>query len=207
MPKFPEPPPITHLARISPETVTLPAGTELWRLYFRGGPHPTVWNMFRAFGPTSARFDHHLPPPRLQRRQILYAARFGPTTVAEVFQASRLIDRQAKDPWLVCFRLVRAVRLLDLSSQWPTRAGASLAINSGPRPRAQRWSRAIYAAYPDLEGIWYPSSMDAGRLAVALYERAGNALPVFPAFHRSLADPSLLAVLRNIAADLGYSLV
>jgi hypothetical protein len=33
------------------------------------------------------------------------------------------------------------------------------------------------------------------------------AMPMRPEFHRSLADPSLLGTLRNIAHDLGYDLV
>jgi len=32
-----------------------------------------------------------------------------------------------------------------------------MAIGTGPRPRAQRWSRAIYDAYPDLDGLYYLS--------------------------------------------------
>lgn len=137
---------------------------------------------------------------------IFYCAEHGPTCLAEVFQDVRVIDRSARDPWLVGFSLVRDVALLDLTGTWPTRAGASMAINSGPRPRAQRWSQAIYEAYPDLEGIYYPSSMHANRPAIALYERALTALPRAPVFHRPLADPALLSVLRHAARELGYGL-
>lgn len=185
----------------------LPAGSTLWRLYFRGGRHPTFWNAFRAFGPTRGRFDHQLPPRRLQMRRIFYAAEGGKTCLAEVFQDTRVIDRAARDPWLVGFELRRPVTLLDLTGTWPTRAGASMALGSGPRPRAQRWSRAIYEAYPSIEGLVYPSSMHANRPAVALYERAALALPAAPIFHRPLIDPILLPVLSRVARDLGYGLV
>ncbi len=82
-----------------------------------------------------------------------------------------------------------------------------MAISSGPRPRAQRWSQAIYEAYPEVEGLWYPSSVYRGEPAVALYERARGALPESPAFHRPLSDPVLLGPLRRIAYEIGYDLL
>ena len=207
MPNFPEPPAVVKLQEIPLETLPLPPGTLLWRLYMRGGRHPTLWDDFRSYGPTGGRFDHHHPPASQQERSILYCAERGETCLAEVFQESRIIDRASRNPWLVAFRIRRSLTLLDLTGIWPTRAGASMVINSGPRPRAQRWSRAIYSAFPDVEGLYYPSSMATNRPAVALYDRAQSALPGAPAFHRPLSDPSLLTLLRNVAADLGYVLL
>lgn len=213
MAKFPDPSAPDRLARTPPERVVMEQGTLLWRVYFRGGPSPGVWNAMRDFGPTTARFDHHLPDPEgkphRQARKILYAALDGVTCLAEVFQRTRLIDRHAHDPWLVGFALERSLELLDLGGTWPTRAGASMALNSGPRPRARRWSQAIHAADPGLHGLYYPSSMHAKRPAVVLYERAeaAGALPARPMFHRALADPALFTLLRNTAIDLGYRLV
>lgn len=207
MAKFPEPPPAAELALVPPERKRLPAGWWAWRLYRRGGRHPTLWDRLRDFGPTAARFDHHLPPPRLQERAILYAAGHGPTALAEAFQDTRTIDRSARDPWLAGFRLHRPVTLLDLTGAWPTRAGASMAIASGPRPRARRWAQAIHQASPDLDGLYYPSSMHGNLPAVALTERARDAIPPHPEFHRPLADPALLGMLDRVASDLGYGLV
>lgn len=207
MPKFPEPPDAGELSRVPLEERILVAGSILWRIYFRGGHHPSFWNTFRAYGPTRSRFDHHLAPPRAQERSILYGAAQGPTALAEVFQDTRLIDRAARDPWLVGFALLKPLRLLDLTGVWPTRAGASMVLGSGPRPRAQRWSRSIYQAYPEIAGLYYPSSMHANRPAVALYERAERALAPAPVFHRPLLDPALLPVLRHVALDIGYGLV
>jgi len=119
----------------------------------------------------------------------------------------RVIDRGARDPWLAGFTLQSSLRLLDLTGSWPTRAGASMAINSGPRPRAQIWSRAIYEAYPEGQGCHYASSMYRNLPTVALYERALPALPPAPVFHRPLSDPALLPVLKRVARDLGYGLV
>jgi hypothetical protein len=205
--KFPEPPPAEALAKAAPEIRYVPAGETLWRLYFRGGRHPTFWNTFRAFGPTGARFDHQIPPPRLQERRILCTAAEGPTCLAEVFQDTRVIDRVARDPWLAAFELIQPLTLLDLTGVWPTRAGASMALNTGPRPRARRWAQAVYAAYADVQGIFYPSSMHANRPAVALWERGTGAIPPLPVFHRPLLDPALLPVLSRVARDLGYGLV
>lgn len=42
--------------------------------------------------------------------------------------------------------------------------------------------------------------------AVAFYERATDALPAAPTFHRALVDPTLLAVMQNAAQDLGCQL-
>jgi hypothetical protein len=50
--------------------------------------------------------------------------------------------------------------------------------------------------------------MHANEPAVVLNDRAEAAevLPAVPAFHRALADPALLTVLRNAARALGYLL-
>jgi hypothetical protein len=190
----------------------LPAGTRLYRIYFRGGGHPGGWNRFRDFGPLpSARFDHHLEPPRVQERAILYAAVGGEavaTCVAEAFQEGRLVDTRLREPQLAAFSLAEDVPLLSLRGRWPTRAGASANINSGPRPRCRRWSRAIYEAYDaDVFGLLYASSMNGNRPAVALYERAASALPVAPDSNRSLSDAALFLPLERIASSLGYDLV
>ncbi len=137
---------------------------------------------------------------------MLYAARDLITCVAEVFQASRLVDRVAADRCLAGFRLKRSVRLLDLTGDWPTRAGASQALASGPRPRAQAWARTIYLAYPKVEGIWYPSSMHGGNPALVLFERAETALPTAPELDVPLSHPGLLPDLVRAAGSLGYLL-
>lgn len=177
----------------------------MWRVYFRTGPYPALWNTFRSFGPSGARFDHHEPPPRDQPvRAILYGAGLGPTCLAEVFQDSRVIDRWRRDPYLTVFQLEEDVSLLDLTGAWITRAGGNLAISSGSRAMAREWSRAIYDAFPDLHGIRYGSSMDANRPAVAFYERARRALPGAPLLDRPLRDPGLARFVSRAAERFGY---
>jgi hypothetical protein len=209
--KLPEPPPKATLERISPTVATLQAGTKLWRIYFRDGNYPTTWDRMRYYGPvSSARFDHHLDPPGVQERGILYAAAGDDaiaTCLAEFFQDTRLVDTRRNEPRLAAFALARDVSLLDLSGKWPTVAGASANINSGPRPRCRRWSRTIYDAYPKLMGLYYASSMNGNEPAVALYERASKAIPRLPLFNRPLSDAALLLPLENKAAELGYDLI
>lgn len=206
MAKLPQPPSPPELALIPPQPTILPAGTPLWHVYFRGGVHPRPWSAFREYGPlATARFDHHGRPPRVQDRAIYYAGALGPLCIAEVFQARRTINRRKDDPWLVGFRLARDVALLDLCGLWPTRAGASMAINSGPRSTAQRWSEAIYLAYPEVEGLWYASSMYGNVPALALYERARDAVGGTPFFHAPLAASGLAVPLYNLSRQLGYA--
>lgn len=188
----------------------LAAGSRIWRVYFQGGAHPTTWDQFRAWGPTNARFDHHPPPPSLKTEQILYGAigaNAAVTSIAEVFQAARVVDRRHAAPSWVAFHCTRDLELLDLTGTWPTRAGASMAIASGPRSRARLWSQAIYAAFPQIDGLLYGSSMNANAPSVALYERALTAMPAAPVFHRQLADPAVLTLLKNACNAVNYILV
>ena len=211
MAKLPEPPPKATLERISPAVATLQAGTMLWRIYFRDGSYPTTWDRMRYYGPVrSARFDHHHDPPGVQDRGILYAAAGNDaiaTCLAEVFQDTRLVDTRRNEPRLAAFALARDVSLLDLGGKWPTVAGASANINSGPRPRCRRWSRTIYDAYPKLMGLYYTSSMNGNEPAVALYERASEAIPRLPLLNRPLSDAPLLVTIEGIVSELGYDLI
>lgn len=206
MPKLPLPPLPARLVEIGAEERAVPAGTALFRVYFLSGPHPGTWNGFRHYGPLSGRFDHHIPPSQSQERGIMYLARHPRTCLAEVFQARRRIDVATREPMLVGFRLVRDVRVLDLAGLWPTRAGASMALTSGPRPRAQRWARAIYEAFPAIDGVLYGSSMAGNTECLACFERAVNAISAHPEVHRPLADPVLRDLLRRAAIALGYGL-
>lgn len=204
MAKFPDPP-----ASLSTPAaiVSLSAGTMLWRVYAAGGSHPGTWNSFGFWGPTNSRFDHHDPPPKTQPKGIFYAAQRPLTCLAEYFQATRVVDRTSNSPWLVGFVTSRSLSLLDLTGTWPTKAGASMAINSGPRPLARKWSRKIYSTYPAVEGLLYSSSLHANQPSMALSERGIGVLPPAPVFHRALSDPSLLSRLNAAAGTLGYGLV
>lgn len=130
----------------------------------------------------------------------------GLTSIAEVFQDTRVLDRAAKSPCLLAFETTVELSLLDLTGTWPTQAGASMAIASGPRARARRWSQAIYQDFPAVAGLLYGSSMNGNQPCVALYERAQRALPANPSFNRMLTDPTLLTILKNACTDLNFTL-
>lgn len=184
----------------------LPRGQPLFRIYRAGGRHATTWRPFRTFGPVRiGRFDHHPFPRGESDRGTLYCARDVKTSVAEAFGDERMIDRARDEPYIVLFRLTRRVRTLNLASDWPTRAGGSQALSSGPRPTAQAWSRAIWEDLEEVEGLLYSSSMRAGGTNVALYERAVSAVPTFPDRVLPLSLPAFESDLIRFASQLGYA--
>ena len=207
MAKIAAPPPLARLAEIGADEKVIPAGMTFFRVYFRGSPHRVTWRTFRTYGPTDARFDHHLRPPREQERGILYLAVHPRTALAEVFQRRRTINTRRHGPV--------AGRPGDSGRTEASRPDGSLANASGRVDGAldrspcadPPWSRAAYEAYPDLQGLWYGSSMDSMLGCAALFERAAHAMPAAPAFHRALADPSVRALLEQWADELHYRLI
>ena len=204
------PPPTGGLASFAPranEVFIMPAGRVVWRVYFQA-PRSISWNTFRNYGPTSSRFDHHAPPPGMsQNKAILYGAATYPTCLAEVFQSTRVLDRRRNAPYLAAFAFDQDIPLLDLTGPWPTRAGASMAINSGSRAVARQWSSAIHATFPNVCGLRYASSMDGNRPAFAFYERAQAHIASKPKMDRPLSHPALLGQLRSAAHRFGYGLI
>lgn len=216
---LPDPP--GDLATIPPDLYHLAAGTTLWRIYPAGGEHPTTWDAFRHFGPTTNRFDHHLPDDagrgHEQVRGIYYAAVQEPSDVdfaraltaclGEVFQEDRTVDRGARQNRLVGFRTLRDLALLDLTRHWAIRSGATARIATGPHAWARRWARAIYAAYPALEGLAYRSAYGGGQVSVALFERAVGVTPPRATFDRALADRHLAEPIGRACLALAYHLI
>ena len=205
--KLPGAPDLSRLNEVQPEINVLNPGR--WhRIDFAGGPYPTKWNKMRYLGPTDARFDHHEIGERgralTQTRGIFYCASNIPTCLADVFQFNRAVDPNAGNPWLVSFELVRTVRLLDLSGGFPLRVGASQAINTSPRRYARNWSRGFYTGYPEIEGLYYRTSM-TGDIATVLFERVltENPFSRTPIFHRPLNDPMLSVPLQETCVDIG----
>ena len=212
MPKLPNRPDPARLRGRAPRLISLRSGSLLHRVYRRGGRYPTPWNAFRFFGPTAARFDHHLPDAKgyacEQERGVFYAATDIVTALAETFQHRRTVNRRTDRPWLVSFRLSRELTLLDLTGTFPVSVGGSLKLVTGPALYAQNWSRGFYGAYPQIEGLYYPGSL-TNRPVVALYERALrlDPFPATPEIHRALDDPLLLEPIRNACRTLGYDLL
>ena len=184
-------------------------------MYFTRSPHALAWNEFRYVGPLNSRWDHHLPNAQgapaagAKERGIYYTAADAKTCLAEVFQDTRRIDRAFQAPWLVTFKTLQVLEVLDLTGDFATRMGASMAIHSGSRARPRGWARDLYEAFPTAQGILYAASMHGGAPAFALNERAlksGPLLPAHPEFHRALADDAMLDPLKHAARALGYAL-
>lgn len=182
------------------------------RVYYTSSGHPLAWRDFRSFGPLNLRWDHlrstAAGEPCEQDRGVLYAAATVLTCLAEAFQITRRIDRGYQAPWLVVFKTLAPVVLVDLTGDFATRMGAPMALQEGSRARARAWARDLYEAYGATQGILYASPQGGGAPAVVLNERALRAplLPPHPEFNRALADDLLLDPLRHAAQALGYAL-
>lgn len=192
------------------------------RVYF-AGRRGSTWDGFRTWGPTAtSRFDPHVPPPgSSDDRGVMYAAGDPRTALVEAFGRTAVIDRRRDEPWLAVFSLRRRVRLLDLRGSWPTYAGASQALATADEPpTTQAWARAIHETY-DVDGLLYPSSMrgrpvdprpasldsDLFSHNIALFKRAGGAIPAHPRLHLPLSHPGLDDVLADIAVRYRYELL
>jgi hypothetical protein len=216
MSRLPEPPAhdaLKSLLRPREDVVAVHSGTRLVRVFAAGGRHQQRWNTFRTTGPLPhARFDPHPSPTEGGSAEaavgVLYFGLSVRTCVAEAFQQTSIVDRVTRRPHLVVFQPRRTLRLLDLCGLWPTRAGASQEISSGRKDVTQMWARAIHAAYPDLDGLWYRSSMDSGEPAVCLWNPpACDALPASPEVLAPLDSPGLDLPLSRICEALNYTLL
>lgn len=211
---LPPPDPARFRSLRKGDVYQLAAPIRLARIYPTAGAHPVSWQQFRTAGPLpTGRFDHHEDGAT---RGIWYGAANRTATgrrvdallgaVAETCADTHTIDRSVNARHVVLCEPARALKLLRLGSTWLPAAHGNAAIFAGPRSRAQAWSRAIYAHYPDLDGLYYPSSNFPGSACVALYERAAGALTV-PRLLRRLDEPGLRPYLEQVADDLGWPLV
>ncbi len=212
MAKLPRPPSGDRLqaVREDDDVVAVAPMTSLARVFRTAGEHAIRWDEFRIAGPlATARFDPH--PPTADDRPVdapgygvMYLGLSLGTCLAEAFQGARVVDRHTGRPALAVFRPARTLRLLDLTATWPTRAGASQAISSGRRDRARAWARAIFAAYGDIDGLWYRSSMNGGHPAVCLWQRAAGAVAGPADALIPLDAPGLALPIARECRRLGY---
>jgi RES domain-containing protein len=214
LPQPPTPAAMKALLRVSEDIVAVHSATRLVRIFTAGGVHRQRWNAFRYTGPLPhARFDPHPVgpdggPTTTKEHGVLYFGLSVRTSVAEVFQDTSIVDRSTNRPHLVVIRARRTLRLLDLAGLWPTRAGASQEISSGPKSVTQVWGRVIRAAHPELDGVWYRSSMDSGEPAICLWDPpAGTAMPDAPDVLLPLDYPGLDLPLARICNELNYTLL
>lgn len=207
MPKLPLPPEAEVLRRHTPAVVGLTDDSVLWRVHVTDTRHVVAWDALRHYGPVaSGRFDPHEAPPREQGEGIGYLAFAVPTVLAEVYQATRVINPRRGAPYLTGFRPTRVLSLLDLSGDWPISIGASHAINTGRKDHCRAWARALRAAWPAIDGLSYVSAM-TGAGCVALFTPARDTFPDRPDFSEPLAHPDLRSTLAAAADSIGYQLL
>jgi RES domain len=211
MAKLPVPPPRERLravgADLVADLVAVARHTHLVRVHDTVGEHVVPWDCLRRYGPVArCRFDPHDPPPHLQPSGVSYLSLDLPTALAERFQETRVVNRRRRGPQLTVFRPTRTIRLLDLTGEWPVRAGASHAINTARRDICRAWARTIVTAWPDLDGLWHTSSMTASP-AVTLFDPAADVFPSHPVLSEPLSHPGLAPWLAEACLRIGYRLL
>ncbi|OBG84749.1 hypothetical protein A5699_25780 [Mycobacterium sp. E802] len=211
--RLPVPPPLAELRTIGirdSEYRTVLTDELWWRVHRTTGDHVLAWNALREHGP-HLRFDP-LPPPAHDHPGVgvWYGASEPTPALAEAFQATRTIDRVRDNPYLTGLRLTRELRLLDLATDstgaWPTRAGGTFALSTGPHSITQRWARRITEAFPNLDGVHYNSRF-AGQPCIALFAPAETAMPTRPAMSLPLTHPGLSRRIAAAAQRLGYLVI
>ncbi len=126
----------------------------------------------------------------------------------QAFQPDRTIDRIRGLPYLTGLAFTRDLHLLDLTStgSWPTRAGGTYALSTGPHLITHRWARRIVEPFPELDGLHYNSRF-AGGPCVALFPPVSDAMPARPVLSQPLTHPGLALRIAAAAQRLGYLVV
>jgi RES domain len=180
----------------------------LWRIHRTEGEHVLPWNTLRTYGPLpSMRWDPHPGAEPISTAEgVLYAAADVATNLAEVYQTTRVIDTRAGAPTLTAWQPQRGLRLLDLSGTWLLRNSASAALLAAPRSTCRRWARAIYTTWPELDGLYVPSTL-TGRPNIVLWNAAADSIPTMPSFSRPLTHPLVWSIAQAAAAEIGYHIL
>lgn len=186
----------------SPILLTLPQTSEIMRIYdpAKHGMHALS---FRNFGPLH-RFDHHRHPasaPDVDNdRAILYGGFTLSCCIVEVFGDTGIIEPGTK--WAAILSLQRPLNLLDLRGTGAMRAGTVAAVSKeADRNVTQAWARYFYdneGIYGTIDGLIFFNAHNDEE-AVALFERAENALLLPPGNTIELGDPAMRTELQHIA--------
>jgi hypothetical protein len=193
-------PPPDPRRRLNPVHLTIPSGTDIFRVYdpesrYRPGPLT-----FRVRGPFN-RMDHHEGTGADEARGIWYGGLTLAGAIVESFQTGVI---EPGTMHLVRARTTRPIVLLELRGRAAMRAGPVNAIGSADHNLSQQWSRHFCddpdGIYGPIDGVHWASAVNGDRV-VALYERAADALEV-PAGHDApLTDPDVLGAVRRVARE------
>ena len=89
--------------------------------------------------------------------------------------------------WMAELVTIRPLRLVALLGPGLTAAGATAAVTHGPQSVARRWARAVWEHPSAPDGIAYHCRHDDGEIALALFDRARDAVELV-ASHGLRAD-------------------
>lgn len=150
------------------------AGTLVFRIHTIGlGP---IFFGPRAGDPPASRFD---APDGSFR--VCY---FGETDVgafAETMLRSvpvRLVSRSLlATRAIVSVALSRPIRVVDLHGSGLAKVGTTAAINAGDHASAREWAKRLHAHPDAADGLRFRCRHDSDALAIALFDRAGDAVP------------------------------
>lgn len=88
-----------------------------------------------------------------------------------IVSAARLVSRCVS-----AVHLARPITVCDLTDEGLARIGADGRLTSGDRLMAQQWSLAIWRHTAAVDGIRYRVRHDQSEIAIALFDRAANAV-------------------------------
>ena len=168
--------------------------------------HRATATGFRSYGPL-LRFDHHRGREdgnlgEDAERGIYYAAMTLSSCLVELFGDTGVVDLHSH--YVASPILQRDLRLLDLRHNGAMRAGTKAAIAKvADRSLSQSWSCHFYETpevYGDLDGVIYLNAHN-DEDAIALYERAYDALGCPPERVTRLDDEALRMVVLEAADD------
>jgi hypothetical protein len=184
---------------------TLQTGHHVIRI-FDPTRHNTTATLFRYFGPL-LRFDHQRADPQGRPtvdpdRGIYYAALTLSGCLVEIFGDTGIIV--CGERHVARVRLTRDLQLLDLRQTGAMRAGCVAAISkTADHRQSQEWSRYFYehpALYATVDGIFFFNAHN-DEDAIALYERAGDALDCPPQQTIRLDDRAIRPAVLTAARD------
>lgn len=204
------------------DDLILPEGSLVVRIYTHAGRQPKPWYGFRntpirkpgrfdAFDAPGVDGVCYLAIPDFDKKRARSAAGDASavaTCLAETAQDKRVLDR-LDERSLVIAQLTRPLTLLDVSSDWGTRARAGTHLSTAPKQLTSQWGVSIAQRWPDLHGItWISSVRPSGRALVLWSPRAQAELTTAePQLHRALDDPYIRPVLTWAAHLTGTVLV
>lgn len=199
------PPDVSALRGLGRQTKIIPASTVLRRIHYIASAHAIRWNRLRALGPVAgSRWDPHpLPPGDAAPLGAAYLGEDVLTCLAAVFQLTRFVDVVRDAPYVTAFRTTRDLTLVDLTDDWLLPAGASAQLAFGEKARTRAWARAIHEAWPDVDGVYSPSTMALSAKVVTLW--TDGAIPAAPEFSHPLNSPAIIADIVASAAKIGHT--